>query len=122
MFHRWRGSFAPFFIAGAVMAITQPALALDPAQPLARYGHQSWETETGLPQNSVHAILQTHDGFIWLGTEGGLVRFDGKEFVTYDSHNTPQLGSNNIRALVEDAGHALWIATANGLTRFSEAG
>jgi signal transduction histidine kinase/ligand-binding sensor domain-containing protein len=122
MFHRWRGSFAPFLIAGSVMAIAQPTLALDPAQPLSRYGHQTWDTETGLPQNSVHAILQTHDGFIWLGTEGGLVRFDGKDFVTYDSHNTPQLASNNIRAIVEDAGHALWVATANGLTRFSEAG
>ncbi len=122
MFHRWRGLFAPLLISGAVTAITQPALALDPAQPLAHYGHQTLETETGLPQNSVHAILQTHGGFIWLGTEGGLVRFDGKDFVTYDSHNTPQLGSNNIRAIIEDAGHALWIATANGLTRFSEAG
>ncbi len=107
-------------VACALTVACTSAFGLDPAQHVAQYGHQTWRTETGLPQNSVHAILQTHDGFIWLGTEGGLVRFDGTHYLVYDSHNTPQLGSNSIRSIVEDADQTLWVATANGLTRFQK--
>ncbi|MGA8028969.1 MAG: two-component regulator propeller domain-containing protein [Bryobacteraceae bacterium] len=95
-----------------------PLFALDKEQDLSRYGRQTWQTESGLPQNTVHAILQTHDGYIWLATEGGLVRFDGVKFQVYDSQNTPKLRSNNIRCLLEDRENALWIGTADGLTRF----
>src|SRR5438309_6317254 len=105
-------------IACAVAIAVPGVFALDPAQPVVQYGHQTWRTETGLPQNSVHAIVQSHDGFIWLGTEGGLVRFDGTQFVVYDLHNTPQLGSNSIRSIVEDGDKALWVGTASGLARF----
>ncbi|MBV9502876.1 MAG: ATP-binding protein [Acidobacteriaceae bacterium] len=105
-------------IACAVAIVCPVAFGLDPAQHVAQYGHQTWRTETGLPQNSVHAIVQSQDGFIWLGTEGGLVRFDGTHFLVYDLHNTPQLGSNSIRSIVEDADKALWVGTANGLARF----
>ena len=54
--------------------------ALEPTTPLASYGRQSWGMENGLPQNTVQALVQTRDGFIWLGTEVGLVRFDGNGF------------------------------------------
>jgi signal transduction histidine kinase/ligand-binding sensor domain-containing protein len=94
------------------------ANALDAAKPLSSYGRQSWRTENGLPQNTVHAILQTHDGFIWLATEGGLVRFDGVKFTTFDPQNTPALRSNNIRGVAEDSERNLWIATADGLSRY----
>jgi signal transduction histidine kinase/ligand-binding sensor domain-containing protein len=60
--------------------------------------------------------VQTHDGYLWLATEGGLVRFDGLKFTVFDSQNTPAIRSNNIRALCEDSRHALWIGTADGLT------
>jgi ligand-binding sensor domain-containing protein/two-component sensor histidine kinase len=109
------------FRISCVLAIACPgAVGLDPAQQVTQYGHQTWRTETGLPQNSIHAILQTRDGFIWLGTEGGLVRFDGAHFLVFDSHNTPQLGSNSIRSILEDAKQRLWVATANGLTCFQK--
>ena len=97
---------------GSLFAITTPT-----ASPA--FGHQTWQTENGLPQNSVHAILQTHDGYIWLGTEGGLARFDGIRFTVFDSQNTPNLKSSNIRALLEDREHSLWIGTADGLSRYS---
>ncbi len=100
--------------------ITLPLFALDRTTALTRYGRQTWQTESGLPQNTVHAILQTHDGYIWLATEGGVVRFDGLKFAVYDSQNTPRLRSNNIRSLLEDRDHALWIGTADGLTRFKD--
>src|SRR5690242_8881714 len=100
------------------LAFTSPKLtALDNRKELSRYGRQSWQTESGLPQNTVHAILQTHDGYIWLGTEGGVVRFDGLKFVVYDTQNTPELRSNNIRSLLEDREGTLWIGTADGLTK-----
>jgi signal transduction histidine kinase/ligand-binding sensor domain-containing protein len=100
------------------LAFTSPKLtALDNRKELSRYGRQTWQTESGLPQNTVHAILQTRDGYIWLGTEGGVVRFDGLKFVVYDTQNTPELRSNNIRSLLEDREGTLWIGTADGLTK-----
>lgn len=102
----------------ACMALALPLAALDASRSLASYQRQNWQTESGLPQNTVHAILQTHDGYLWLATEGGLVRFDGLKFTVYDSQNTPALRSNNIRSLLEDREHGLWIATADGLTVF----
>lgn len=104
------------------LAIGLPLLALDPGKPLTSYQRQNWQTESGLPQNTVHAILQTYDGYLWLATEGGLVRFDGLKFTVYDLQNTPELRSNNIRALWEDREHALWIGTADGLTVFQADG
>lgn len=85
------------------------------------YLHRSWTTENGLPQNSVTAALQTGDGHIWLGTFGGLVRFDGVEFSVFETLNTSALRSNRIRALYEDRQGNLWIGTEHGgLTRFRQ--
>lgn len=91
--------------------------ALDPHYPLRHYGYQSWQTDDGLPQNTVHAVLQTRDGFLWFATDAGLVRFDGVQFSVYDRANTAQLRSNSINCLLEDASGALWIGTSDGLVR-----
>jgi signal transduction histidine kinase/ligand-binding sensor domain-containing protein len=86
-----------------------------------RYLHDAWNTENGLPQNDVMQIIQTRDGYIWLGTNGGLVRFDGIRFTVFDSGNTPELRSNRILALAEDRDGTLWIGTQNGgLTSYSQ--
>ena len=77
-----------------LLAFGHAALALDPQRSLDHYGHQAWRTDSGLPQNTVHSILQTRDGYLWLGTDGGLVRFDGMDFVTFDAENTPQFKSD----------------------------
>ena len=95
----------------------RPLLAVDPSQPLRQYGQQLWQTDNGLPQNAVHAILQTSDGYLWLATDGGLVRFDGVEFTVFDRRSTPQMRSNLIAALAETADGTLWAATADGLLR-----
>ena len=89
--------------------------ALEPTTPLAEYGRQSWVMENGLPQNSVHALVQTGDGFLWLGTEAGLVRFDGIAFTVFD--HTPGLPSGDIRSLLETPDGTLWVGTAEGLAR-----
>jgi ligand-binding sensor domain-containing protein/signal transduction histidine kinase len=106
-----------FLFALALLAI--PACALDDSKPLAAYSRQSWQTGNGLPQNSVHAILQTRDGYLWLATEGGLVQFDGLKFRVYDAQNTTALRTNTVRSLLEDRDDTLWIGTADGLTRYN---
>ena len=93
------------------------ALALDSQRELSQFRHEVWLTENGLPQNTVHSIAQTSDGYIWMGTEEGLARFDGVRFTIFDKQTTPELKSNYIRALLADRQGALWIGTAEGLVR-----
>src|ERR1044071_2686420 len=93
------------------------AYALDSPRDLSQFGHEVWLTENGLPQNTVHAIAQTSDGYIWIGTEEGLARFDGVKFTVFDKQNTPEIKSNYIRSLLADRQGALWIGTAQGLLR-----
>ena len=73
-----------------------------------------WTTENGLPQNSVAAIVQTPDGYLWLGTFGGLVRFDGVKFTVFSSVNTPALRSTRINTLHMGRSGTLWIGTDDG--------
>ena len=80
----------------------------------AQYRFDRWTTENGLPQNSVNSIVQTRDGYLWLATFGGLVRFDGARFTIFNSTNTPQLKSDRITALMEDRDGSLWIGTESG--------
>ncbi len=87
---------------------------LNPGKRLTQYIHDSWEGKDGLPQNSVQAICQTRDGYLWLGTYEGLARFDGFTFKVYDRNNTPELLSNRIMSLTEDHEGHLWIGTYGG--------
>src|ERR1700735_2600445 len=96
----------PAFRAGlcalALSVACGDARGLDPRTSLDGYAKQVWNAESGLPQDSVHAMLQTADGFLWLGTEGGLARFDGYQFRVFDRESTPALSGNDIRCLLED--------------------
>jgi ligand-binding sensor domain-containing protein/signal transduction histidine kinase len=73
-----------------------------------------WEVDDGLPQNSVISMMQTRDGYLWLGTWAGLVRFDGVRFVPVAT----DLTDSHIMALVEDTDGAVWIATGGGVARW----
>lgn len=95
------------------------AWAIDPSVPLRQDGAQVWQTDAGLPQNTVHAILQTRDGFLWVATEGGLVRFDGEQFVSYTSEKHPQIPSDVVYGLMQDRTGRLWISTSGGLASYS---
>src|SRR6266536_1432669 len=64
-----------------------PAPGLDPQKPITQYVHDVWQIDQGLPQNSVLAMAQTGDGYLWLGTESGWARFDGVTFTTYNTTN-----------------------------------
>ncbi len=88
--------------------------SLDPTKSITQYVHDVWTTESGLPQNSVVAIAQTPDGYLWFGTELGVLRFDGVRFTTFDKRNVPGLQSNEIDALLVDHRGDLWIGSRGG--------
>lgn len=74
--------------------------------------------DSGLPQNTVQTLLQSRNGFLWIGTESGLARFDGVQFQVYDRNSTPALpASNDVCCLFESPDGALWIGTGEGLVR-----
>jgi len=84
------------------------------------FGHQVWSSENGLPQNSVHQIRQTRDGYIWIATEGGVARFNGTQFTVFNQESDPAFTSNDICCLAEDRSGVLWIGTADGLLRYDK--
>ena len=73
-----------------------------------------WRTDDGLPDNAVTAAVQTHDGYLWIATYGGLARFDGVRFTIFNNANTPELQSDRITSLYEDYQHTLWIGHERG--------
>src|ERR1700691_3624613 len=74
------------------------AFGLDTLKALTQYTRATWTQEDGLPQDAINAVVQTVDGYLWVGTEEGLARFDGYEFTVFNRNNS-QLGSNSILAL-----------------------
>jgi len=82
------------------------------AQP--EFVSRVWRTQDGLPENRVRALAQTPDGYLWVGTTGGLARFDGVRFVVYTRFNTPAIVEDNIRALSVAPDGSLWAATDGG--------
>jgi signal transduction histidine kinase/ligand-binding sensor domain-containing protein len=78
---------------------------------LAQYEFDHWTTDDGLPQNTVNAILQTRDGYLWLATFDGLARFDGLQFAVFNKVNTKGIGGNRFDTLFEDSQGALWAVT-----------
>ncbi|HYC89829.1 MAG TPA: two-component regulator propeller domain-containing protein [Thermoanaerobaculia bacterium] len=96
------------------------ARALDPARTVSQYVRRAWTVEDGLPQDSVQTIAQTADGFLWFGTQEGLVRFDGARFTVYDSSTVPQLTAHNVTSLYRDRAGTLWIGTARGVVSYRQ--
>jgi len=62
------------------LAMAAPAVALDPDRGISRYVRSAWGAERGFVGGTVHALAQTADGYLWIGTERGLIRFDGATF------------------------------------------
>jgi len=114
-----KGSRSLPLVVFSLLFSTPVGAAVTPAKALTQYGSEKWGLEQGLPHTTVPAILQTRDGFLWFGTELGLVRFDGLQFLVFDRTNTPELKSNLVEALAEDKEGTLWIGTnGGGLTRY----
>src|ERR1700685_4300495 len=88
-------------------------------QDSANLGHQSWSTENGLPQSSVHQIFQSNDGYIWIATEGGAARFDGATFKVFNHETDSAFTSDDICCFAQDTHGALWIGTSDGLIQYA---
>jgi ligand-binding sensor domain-containing protein len=101
-------------------ALAVRALALDPWQPVGSYSRTRFTKEDGLPSSTVNVVLQTRNGFLWVGTNGGLARFDGTHFTTIEfSPQTPTDGLS--RALAEGPDGDLWVGTNTGVLRIPSA-
>lgn len=110
-----------WFLANVFLCLAGASWSLDPHKPITQYVHTVWRSEDGLPQNSIQALLQTSDGYLWLGTQEGLVRFNGVEFKLFNKGTTPAIRHNDIRVLYQDRGGAMWIGTfGGGLVRFKD--
>ena len=112
---RGRATAAVFLLC----ALARPAAALDPRKSPTQYSRTVWTQEHGLPQDTIRAIAQTADGYLWLGTDEGLARFDGYEFTTFNKANG-DLPANSITALAAGADGSLWIGTSNGLAQYRD--
>jgi ligand-binding sensor domain-containing protein/signal transduction histidine kinase len=84
------------------------------------FSHQAWTTENGLPQNSIHAVFQSRDGYLWIATEGGVARSNAVEFKIFQHDNTPAFTSDDISCFAQGTDDStVWIGTADGIVRFS---
>jgi signal transduction histidine kinase/ligand-binding sensor domain-containing protein len=106
-------SFALF----ALFALS--AAALDPNRQISQYAHRAWRIQDGFFSGTPQAITQTRDGYLWIGTEDGLVRFDGVRFVPWIAPDGKQLPSASIHSLLGASDGSLWIGTSRGLANWN---
>ena len=121
---RWRPARralqAGFSLLPLFLSMSVAFGGLDPAKAMTQYTSDIWRSGDGLPQDSIKAIVQSSDGYLWLGTQEGLARFDGVRFTVFDTANTPELPSNSINCLCEALDGSLWAGTSSGLIRYRE--
>jgi signal transduction histidine kinase/ligand-binding sensor domain-containing protein/CheY-like chemotaxis protein/HPt (histidine-containing phosphotransfer) domain-containing protein len=101
-----------------LLLLATPVTALDPTKSIRQYVHRFWQTDDGLPQNTIVGMVQSEDGYLWFGTLDGLCRFDGVRFTIFNTANTPALLSNAITTIKKGQDNAIWIGTESGLVRF----
>ncbi len=97
-----------------------PLTALNSERPLSQAQVDLWQTENGLPQNTVTSIVRTRDGHLWFGTYDGLVRFDGARFTVFDGKTTPLLATGSTFALMEDRHGTLWIGRSENVVQYRD--
>src|SRR5215468_198406 len=102
-------------LAGVLLACCPCALALDPALDINQYAHTAWKVQEGFSKGYITAIAQTPDGYLWLGTEFGLIRFDGVRAAPWQPPAGEHLPSSSIFSLLAGRDGTLWIGTAKGL-------
>jgi signal transduction histidine kinase/ligand-binding sensor domain-containing protein len=112
--------FCPATLAGLIiigLLLTAQGQELSPSnQPRLATGFalKTWRADTGLPQNTATAVLQTRRGYIWVGTYNGIAQFDGLQFRVFNSSNTKGLANSRVTSLLEDARGRIWIGHDTG--------
>jgi ligand-binding sensor domain-containing protein len=104
-----------------VLALLLLATAVSPKTLPDDFTKRVWQTQDGLPENMVQAFVQTPDHYLWIGTTGGLVRFDGARFVVFDRENTPEISENSVFTLAVTRDGSLWAGPdGGGLLRYKD--
>ena len=102
------------------LLLSPQGFALDPSKQISQYNCQTWTRQNGLPANGITAITQTKDGYLWLGTPAGLVRFDGVSFELSDLSQTPQIRTAFVRSLSASQQGGLWLGLNINAFAFSD--
>lgn len=111
---RWQAALGALLV-GLQLVRCPFALALDAALDVTQYAHTAWKVRDGFTKGAIYSIAQTPDGYLWLGTDFGLYRFDGVRAVTWEPPPGQQLPSTHITCLMVSRDGTLWIGTEKGL-------
>src|SRR6266567_2115970 len=106
-------------LACVLIACEPNAYALDPALDVSQYAHTAWKIRDGFTKGIINSIAQTPDGYLWLGTEFGLVRFDGVRTVPWQPPPGQHLASSAVTRLLAARDGTLWIGTSKGLASWN---
>src|SRR6201988_58673 len=117
---RGRFGLAPGIVLACFLGRGPCASALAGGRDMSQYAHTAWKVRDGFTKGKIQSIAQTPDGYLWLGTELGLVRFDGVRAVPWQPPAGEQLPSNGIGALLVARDGTLWIATLKGLASWKD--
>lgn len=109
----------PLVAALAILA-AQALFALPADRAVSQYVHRDWTVQEGLPHGTVRGVVQTSDGYLWLATYEGLVRFNGEKFRVFDNASNPELTNSSIIAICRTRDDTLWLGTAAGLVSFRD--
>ncbi len=111
-FKKWSGRSLSLF--ALIVFTSLPVFALPTNKSIWGFDRRVWYAQNGLPDEMILAITETKDGYLWIGTRGGLARFDGFQFVVFDRSNTPALRDDRVLSLYAAHNGDLWIGTAGG--------
>src|SRR5271163_1478531 len=106
------------FCVGFFFFTPNPVSGLDTSRQISQYGHTAWRIEDGVFAGTPNVMAQTSDGYLWIGTQAGLMRFDGVRFVAWKPPEGNELPSSRINSLLGARDGSLWIGTAMGLARW----
>jgi len=107
-------------LAGILLATCPCLFALDPTLDVSQYAHTAWKVREGFTNSQITSITQTPDGYLWLGTHFGLLRFDGVKNVPWQPPAGQHLATNVIRSLLVTRDGTLWIGADKGLASWKD--
>ena len=100
--------------------ISAPAAGLNPDRQISQYAHTAWRVQDGFLASFSLALTQTKDGYLWIGTQSGILRFDGVRFVPWSTPDNERLQHSNVISLLGSRDGSLWIGTKFGLWRWKD--
>ncbi|WP_020529431.1 two-component regulator propeller domain-containing protein [Flexithrix dorotheae] len=111
-------TFIALFLLLSFHSLAQKPKGLSPKKAISQYKFKLWTSENGLPTNGALSIIQAKNGYLWIGTFNGLVKFDGININVIDHSKIPHFKSNTFTNFYEDADSSLWIGSQGGIVVF----